>query len=619
MMPRSFHEIVKRIQTIYYTLINKTHLFWKPLLRRFGDTYNSKTTNLINTFSVTEKLLFIIGLCILILSTGFLSWNVYSYSTTVVPAQGGIITEGIIGSPRFINPILAVSDADHTLSSLIYTGLLKEMPNGKLAYNLAKKITINESGTTYTVTLKDGLTFHDGTPITARDVVYTVEQIQNPQIRSPHQGDWAGVTVDSIDKQTIQFTLTEPYSPFIHNLTIGILPTHIWKPLSSDQFSSSPHNDITPVGAGPYYISDINRNEKTLLTTYTLTPFSNHVLGEPFIETIKIRSFSNAQDRLQALKTGSIDAIGGIPPKHASRLSTTHHVHTANLPRMFGVFFNQNKKDFFANQQIRNALAQAINKEAIVNKTLHTYATPIHSPIPAELIPTHSINSTTTQMHISTRREQASSTLKSLGWEKDKNGIRNNDNGENLSFTLSTSNSPELIATANELKRQWKIIGIDVRIEIFSPNKLNRNVIRPRSYDALLFGKVIGHTRDFYPFWHSSQQNDPGLNIAQYTNIRVDEILETLRTTHTPNKQQPFYQEFSNIVSKENPAVFLYTPHYLYVLPNTLSNVTIGPVTVPRNRFNTIHQWYTRTNTVWQMFTDDTNDTEIQYVFPYTK
>ena len=144
---------------------------------------------------------------------------------------------------------------------------------------------------------------------------------------------------------------------------------------------------------------------------------------------------------------------------------------------------------------------------------------------------------------------------------------------------------------------QW----IDVRV--FEHGDLSQNIIRPRKYDSLLFGEVVGRDPDPFAFWHSSQRNDPGLNVAIYANIKVDNILEEARGIEDEVVRAEKYKEFQEEVAKDTPAIFLFSPKFIYITPKNLKGLeAMEKVTIPSERFSMIHQWYKATNKVWKIF-----------------
>jgi len=173
-----------------------------------------------------------------------------------------------------------------------------------------------------------------------------------------------------------------------------------------------------------------------------------------------------------------------------------------------------------------------------------------------------------------------------------------------LSFSISTGDAPELRAVANELVNTWKRLGAKVDILVFETGDLNQDIIRPRSFDALLFGEVISRNADVYPFWHSSQRNDPGLNIALYANSRVDKLLEEGRSASDPTVAEKSYLAFAEEIASDIPAIFLYTPSYLYVIPESVGSVSLGLLSTPQDRFAGIRDWYIQTDKVWKIFAE---------------
>lgn len=143
---------------------------------------------------------------------------------------------------------------------------------------------------------------------------------------------------------------------------------------------------------------------------------------------------------------------------------------------------------------------------------------------------------------------------------------------------------------------------MQVDVKTFEIGNLNQSVIRPRKYDALLFGQIINHESDLFAFWHSSQRKDPGLNVAMYTNAKVDKILEDAFTTTDAGERTGKYAQFEDEVEKDMPAVFLYSPSFIYVVSKDLGNVDIGHMISPADRFLNAYVWYTEKDNVWKVF-----------------
>lgn len=558
----------------------------------------TKIMGVVRSFSLTEKTFFIIFSLIFILSSLSLLYKVNKAFLIEVPDYGGTLVEGVIGSPRFINPLLASSDVDKDLSMLIYSGLMKVNAEGELVPDIAEDYSVSDDGLNYTFTLKNNLVFHDGVKLTADDVIYTIERAQDTSLKSPREANWIGVKAEKIDDKTVSLTLKQAYSPFIQNTTLGILPKHIWKDVSVEEFPFSQLN-IKAIGSGPYKVDSISYTGNGLPKEYKLKSFNKYSLGKPYITNINIKSFLNEKEVVDAYKNGDIESMHSVSPKQLTNLDTKNsQVLLSPLPRIFGVFFNQNVAPVFLNKEVRVALDMASDKQAIVDSILGGYGQVINNPVPFEKA--ENLSSTTTS-----QIEKARELLLKNGWKLNTSGIfekKDTKGTVRLSFSISTGNAPELKEAALLLQKQWQALGAEVEVKIFEIGDLNQNVIKPRKYDTLLFGTVIGRDLDLYPFWHSSGRNSPGLNIALYTNVKVDRILENFRKTNSKKEQDAYLQSFKKEIAGDVPAVFTYSPYFIYILPEKIQNVELGHLTNSGERFVDVNKWYIETSNVWKIF-----------------
>ena len=166
-----------------------------------------------------------------------------------------------------------------------------------------------------------------------------------------------------------------------------------------------------------------------------------------------------------------------------------------------------------------------------------------------------------------------------------------------LEVEITTSSWPELVSVANEIKSQWEKTGAGVTIHVLSVPEIQQ-AIKERDYTSLLFGEVLGLDPDPFSFWHSSQKKDPGLNLALYDNKDSDKLLEDARQTLDPTSRKTKYDQLQKVIISDAPAVFLYSPDYLYIQPKKIKNNNTKIVSIPSNRFDTIHKWYIDTHRV---------------------
>ena len=523
-----------------------------------------------------------------------------------VPAYGGTLIEGEIGSPRFINPLLAINDADRDLSALAYAGLMGLSGDGELVPVLAEQYELSADGKTYTFTLREEARFSDGSPVTADDVIFTVQKAQNPALKSPAYADWAGVRVVAVDPRTIRFTLSKPYTPFLGLTTLGILPSRLWSKVSDEEFPFSVLQ-TNPVGAGPFRVTGISRGVSGLIESVYLSANPHYALGRPYLDGIRFNFYSRAEDLSEALQNGFVKSAYDLPAAEAlgERAGQTNdrqtpRVMSAPYARVFGVFWNPSERQVYARAEVREALSLALDRTSIIDTVLGGYATPIMGPVP----PGGSVRQVPIPQPAH-RSAAATEVLTSAGWAYDRSGRvwKNAAAKQTLEgITLRTSNVPELKSVANAVKTDWEKLGIPVTVELYEPGDLTQNVIRPRKYESLLYGMVIGRDQDLYAFWSSQERNDPGLNIALYANKTVDALLDEVRGSADRRTRLDNLQKIEDIIADEYPAAFLYAPNFTYAVPDGLRGVELPQIIVPADRFATVASWYLETDSVWPVF-----------------
>lgn len=577
--------------------------FWDKATQRVYLPLVVEAEETLRSLSYTGRALFMLFATLAVASAIGLLYLLNASLVVATPARGGSLTEGIIGSPRFINPILAVSDADRDLTTLVYSGLLKATPEGTYVPDLAQSYSVSPDGKTYTVTLRPDAIFQNGSPVTADDVLYTISKIEDPAIKSPLLPNWEGVSVEAPDEHTVVFELRSAYAPFIENLTLGIVPKSLWQGVTDDEFPFSDLN-TNPVGSGPYRVSSIARTASGIPSAYELLANPAYTLGEPYLTHLTFQFYQSESALEDALRGGAVESASGISPADLAGLNV--NVRTAPLSRVFGVFFNQNQSEVLRDPAVRRALGDAIDRQDLINQVLGGYGTPLTGPVPPGLLP--SATSSAPLAGSSTLPILARQELLDSGWTLSA-GVLTKTTGKGASakttalhFTLATADVPELRAAAEYLRQAWGAMGAQVDIAVYDQGDLSQNVIRPRKYDALLFGEVVGRELDLFAFWHSSQRNDPGLNIAGYANASVDKALESLRTATDEATRQQLLGQFQTQIAKDDPAIFLYAPDFVYSIPNDIAGVDLGFIETPSDRFLNVAKWHAQTDYVWPVF-----------------
>jgi peptide/nickel transport system substrate-binding protein len=495
-----------------------------------------------------------------------------------------------------LNPVISSSNStDDDLSQIIYSSLLKYDGQGGLVNDLTESYEISDDKTLYTFHLRKDVLWHDGQNLTAQDVLFTVNLITDPAYKSPLRYNWQGIETSLPDDYTITFKISSPYVGLLNNLTFGILPKHIWEPISADQFHLADIN-LEPIGSGPYKYSSFQKDSGGNIISYKLVANPTYYQGKPFISKITFNFYPDEDSILAAYNKKEIMGISNLAPQKISqiKLLQSTFLHKFRIPRYFAIFFNQTKSVPLASDEVREALSYATNRQEIISSALDGNGEPIYSPIRPGMIG-YSDDLEKRDFDL----ERANKILDDGGWKLGENGVRAK-NGTVLEISLFTTEWDELQKTAELIASQWGQVGAKINVNVLSISDIQQNYIRPREYDALLFGQVLGSDPDPYSFWDSSQKKDPGLNLSLFGDSKADSLIAAGRVEFDSEKRAAIYKEFQQILAKEIPAVFLYSPDYIYPVNKKVQGVGMESLVSPAKRFSDINLWYMKTKRIWK-------------------
>ena len=527
--------------------------------------------------TLKERLFSVLFLIIFLIGVVFLVVNLLDRVTIKEPKEGGILRMGTIGYPSYLNPIFSQSsDCEKDINELIYNSLFAVDGQGSLVPELAEKVEINEDGTSYTIFLKENVFWHDGVAFSANDVVFTIETIQNPKIASPYRLNWEGVIVEKLGDNIVRFNLKNSYQPFLQNLTFKIIPQHTWEQIELNSFKTA-SNNLMPIGTGPYLFDNFEKTDNGKIIYYSLVANDKYFTKKPYISKIVFRFYSDYESMKNGLLKKEIDGFSPLAIEDFDFFSNKKNVniHTLVLPRYYAVFPNL-KNPLFENKSFREALSLSIPREELIQEILKGQAFDLAQPISSVFL------KPTLDFKAEYSLEKAQEIIDSLSSSKK----------EFIKFTLSLPQNKELIKIANYLVSCWAKIGISVELQILPLSTLEKEVIQNRSYDALLFGEIIGQNPDLYSFWHSSLISSPGLNLSLYQNKELDKYLEIVRQTFNEKKRFENLENIQKILFENKPAIFLYNPFYLYLLPQNIKNNTTQYTNLPSEKFINIENWY---------------------------
>ncbi len=555
-------------------------------------------------FRVTKTLPFgrkvLIFVLFIALISVFIWWllAIYRYFTVVGPAKGGQYVEAVTGQPHFINPLLAPgssASSDRLLTKLLFSGLYSYDQNGALGPDIAAGFVRSEDGKQYTVTLRKDIFWHDGENFTADDVVFTVntaKDITYDTVVNALRVAWRDISVEKKDDYTLVFNLEKPRGDFLHLLTLGILPEHVWSKVSPVQFQLAQFN-VKPVGSGPYVYVGHDLDAEGLVNSYTLSAYENYHRGEPRISRVVFQVFP---DRVQAVEAYGDGLVSGVTADTPSLVSELLKYDSSEVilrrPSYFGVFFNQTHNVSLGYDEVRQALLYATDRKEIVDEIFGVSAFAVKSPL-FEGMKDYVESSAQPDFDLYAAQKK----LEENGWKLSNDGIRvleGDADKPRLEFTIAVNADQEQIRKVAEiLAQQWRKIGADVTVDAREKAELDANVISRRVYDALLtFHPMRWDQPNIFALWHSREKDHPGLNFSLLQDVPVDKALDDLQEISDPELRSSLYAQIQGRLKLEDPAVFLFAPGFLFSYRSDVKGVDLKRVNAPQDRFSNIHEWY---------------------------
>jgi peptide/nickel transport system substrate-binding protein len=528
-------------------------------------------------------------LVLLILTVSFQIRSLGSYYLSPSPVAGGLYSEGLIGTFSNANPIYATNVVDASVSKLLFSGLITFDSNNKPVGDLAKSWTVNADATEYVVTLRPNLYWHDGKKLTADDVVFTFQMMQNPDAQSPFLGNWTGVTVTKVTNSVIKFNLPNSFGSFINSLTVGILPKHILGSVKPQQMRSVGFNTLRPVGTGPFVFNDISSDNDGQIIEFKKN--DKYHLGSPKLDAITLRTYSSQAALQNALMHKKIITAAGMSLRN-SEISSKNFATSFNLMSANMLFLN-NSTPVLKDINVRKALLESVNMGELMQSVGYS-GIPVREPILQGQIgynPAYSQN----LYNIS----DAKALLDKAGWVMVPGKQFRQKDGSDLTLNITYQQNDELFRVIDVVRQDWSNLGVKLNIVIDQNNSTVPKFLDTHQYDVLLYGINIGSDPDVFAYWDSSQidkKTPIHLNLSEYSSKTVDLALEGARTNSDPALRAAKYQSFLSSWQADTPAIGLYQPRYLYVSNQQVYGMNVNTsLNVPVDRFNNVNMWMVNT------------------------
>lgn len=535
---------------------------------------------------VWEKIIILVLVLLACFALAMVGKNVYLENSVLEPKPGGVVTYGLVGQPDVLNPVLASDKTDQTINRLVFSSLYSYNLQGELVPDLAKSLPeISEDGKTFEVALDKDRLWHDGVPITTKDVLYTISKIQDPEIQSPLRNLWQYTEVKAKDLNSLTFTLKEANAAFPHNLTFGLLPEHIWRGVRSDAFSSSPLNQ-KPLGSGAFSIRQIRREKTGKAVEIQMEKFAG--TGKPaLVQSLNVKFFDTEQDLVSAIKRNAVMA-GTVNPLNVEEPNISIDQYKAkNFYTTYqGVYFNTTS-NLLSNTKARRALAGSVDWQAIIELWSNSIR-PI-SGAPLGLI-----------QEPFTEYYQVSEPLKLLreaGYSTSSSGklFKNGQVAKLSIFAPETLPYPQVVQKFSSF---WENLGFEVETKTLPTDQLVEQIIRPRNFDILIFSQTTGADKDSFPYWHSSQTQDPGINITQFSSPEADQLLTLGRAAVDPDVRFEKYAKLEQLLKTEVPAIFYGQNGSLILASSNIQGIQNAFLPDHTWQLLQVNNWYLKTERV---------------------
>lgn len=517
-----------------------------------------------------------------------------SITAQPTPSQGGTYTEALIGSFQRLNPLLDASNQpDRDIDRLIFSGLIRFNGRGVPQPDLAESWGISKDGTIYNFALRTNAAWHDGVPISADDIIFTIDLMRSEDSLLPDDLKvfWNSIEVSALDAQTVQFRLPEAFAPFLDYLSFGVLPRHLLDGIAMAEIVDAPFN-LQPVGTGPFkfkqFLVDSGQIKGLILSRN-----ESYYADPPFLDELVFLYYPDGSSALQAYRDGAVQGINQISSAilQSALAEPTLSIYTGRLPQITLILFNLDdpQLEFFQNTAIRRALYMGLNRQYMINKVLQGQAILAHGPI---LPDTWAFYDGTREVNFDL--EAARNLLREEEYVIPSEGstVRMKDDIP-LSFTLLYPDDEMHQALADIIQENWADLNVEVVLEAVPYAELVQSRLVSRDFQAALVDLNLTRSPDPdpYPFWDQAQASG-GQNYSQWNNRVASEYLETARVTADMQERARLYRNFQVVFNDELPALPLFNPVYTWAVDSRILGVRMGPLFDSSDRFTTVSSWY---------------------------
>ncbi len=453
-----------------------------------------------------------------------------------------------------LNPILEETNLD----TFLFRGLMRFDENNLPINDIAEDVQVSDNQLTYTVKIKNDVTFHDGQVLTVDDVIFTIESILDDYNASFLKSDFIHVAaMEKVDETTMKIMLDEPFTPMLDKLTVPILPKHAFE--GQDMRTASFNEQ--PIGAGPFMFDKWDRG-----TSLTLKAYPFFFGTKASLDNVIFKFIPDSNVRALQLKSGEVD-IALLDPTQIAELSKAPHLkmYEVDSADYRGILFNM-QFDLWQDVNIRKAMSFAIDRAGIVKGILQDFGTEAYSPLQKHAFVNEDIE------HYAYNLDKANDLLEQSDWKLAKDGFRYKD-GQKLGFTITVPVTDSVrVNIANYVAEGYKAVGADVDVDALDWSSI---VIEEAETFMVGWGSPYDADHHTYSLFHTNQSSltSAGYNYGSYSNAKVDALLEQGRITVDPTKRQEIYRALQKELAEDPPFAYFAYVDAVYGIDKNISGV----------------------------------------------
>ena len=540
-------------------------------------------------------------------------------STSATPGVGpGAVEarpyrEGVLGRPVSVSPLSARTQADRDLVALVYSGLVRNGPAGTIVPDLAEHWTVDGTGAVWTFQLRDDARWHDGQPVTAEDVVFTIHVLQDAGYTGPAAGSWREVTVEAVGTRTVIFTLAPPLGGFLQAATQPIVPAHLLAGIPVDELPDHPFGR-QPVGSGPFAVTSLTNDTAELVPAITVLPEPDPSAGEspratdslstpgpadrpsrpiPYLAGMDFRFFDDPDALAAAYRQGGLDAASGLSPGLTRELAVARDSRALRYPgsTLTAVLFNLRPgHPEFASPAVRTGLLAAIDRQQLITEAFAMAAVAATSPIP----PTAAMFDPSADPPVRYDPAAAEAALRKVAWTRAADGWHLPKAAIPLAIELLSpdeASNPAAFASAEAVARDWSALGLTVTHVPLAPGEFVTGRLATGKFSAAVADVTVGLDPDLYPLLASSQTVTGGSNVIGLQDQGLDALLVAARGPGVEAVRMAAYANLQKRLATGRFVLPIAFADESIVVRDTLEGPAIRQVAGPADRFWDVLTW----------------------------